>query len=81
MSLIRLMATRAPSPAVTIVCTLAPDAVPAAQIPGTDVRPWASTETIDLMWGSVPAVVATPAASATETLAPAATMTLEVVSA
>src|SRR4051812_2065012 len=64
------MATRAPSPAVMIVCTLTPPATPAAQMPGTVARPWASTATIVLMWGSVPSAVAAPAASANAALVP-----------
>src|SRR5690606_3653075 len=79
-SLMTLIATRAPSPAVMIVWTLTPATVPAAQMPGTEVRPSASTDTICLMRGSVPGTVATPAASASLTLVPVARMTWAAVS-
>src|SRR5690606_15816541 len=79
-SLMTLIATRAPPPAVMIVWTLTPATVPAAQMPGTEVRPSASTDTICLMRGSVPGTVATPAASASLTLVPVARMTWAAVS-
>ena len=70
-----LMATASPFPAVTIVCTLTPAIVPAAQIPSLLVRPSLSTLIIVLILGSVPGVKVKPIVSARLLTAPVANKT------